>query len=131
MAYINQEIYLRSVAILSGISWRHKERNIPMSVNARPELDDSPFLDKDKHKLFQQIIGTCQWLIVCGRIDISYAVTSLSRFSVAPRELHLQLAQKIYGYLKKYPKRGYIIKPESPKINIEYTKETFSKDFGS
>ena len=80
-----------------------KKENIPMSVDARPELDDSPFLDKDKHKLFQQIIGTCQWLIVCGRIDISYAVTSLSRFSVAKRELHLQLEQSIYGYLNKYP----------------------------
>ena len=70
---------------------------------------------------------SCVW----KRIDINYAVTSLSRFSVAPRENHLLLAQKLLGYLKKYPKRGYIINPEPPKIDIEYQTAKFSKDFGS
>ena len=108
---------------LRGYQSRHgviRKENLPISINSRPELDNSPFVDSKNHKLYQHILGTCQWLVVCGRIDINYAVTSLSRFSVAPRENHLLLAQKLLGYLKKYPKRGYIINPEPPKIDIEY-----------
>ena len=107
-----------------------KKENIPMSVGIHPELDASDFLNDEGHKLYQHIIGTCQWLIVCGRIDINYAVASLSRFSSSPRENHLKLAVKILGYLKKYPKRGYVINSAKPKIDLNYETVKFSKDFG-
>ena len=69
-----------------------KKENIPMPVNTKPEMDDSEILNVTDHKDFQHIIGLCQWLIIRGRIDITFATSSLSRFSAAPRRGHLVLA---------------------------------------
>ena len=44
-----------------------------------PELDESDFLDENEYKNYQKIIGICQWLVVTRKIDICYAVSSLSR----------------------------------------------------
>ena len=93
-----------------------KKENIPMQVNVKPENDTSEILDESNHKDYQHIIGICQWLVIRGRIDITYAVSSLSRFSTCPRKGHNLLARKILGYLKKYPKRGIVIDPSPPKI---------------
>ena len=56
----------------------------PMSNNVHPEMDKSTLLDENKIKHFQKIIRIYQWLIVAGRFDICYTVSSLSRFQVAP-----------------------------------------------
>ena len=40
------------------------------------------------------------WLIVAGNFDLTYAVTSLSIFSAAPREGNIYLSKKMFGYLK-------------------------------
>ena len=108
-----------------------KKENNPMSPKIHPELDDSKLLDDAGVAQYQHIIGVCQWLVVAGRFDINFAVASLSRFSVAPREGHLELARKIMGYLKKYPKRGYTINPQPPKISGEYQEVQLKKDFGN
>ena len=108
-----------------------KKENIPMSPKIHPELDSSDLLDDAGIAQYQHIIGVCQWLVVAGRFDINFAVASLSRFSVAPRKGHLDLARKIFGYLKKYPKRGYVINPEPPKIATEYQQVEMKKDFGN
>ena len=44
-----------------------------------------------------------------GRFDIRYALTSLNRFSVAPREGRLSQLVKIFGYLKSVTGRRKII----------------------
>ena len=82
-----------------------RQETVPMRPGVHPETDDSSLLEPEQVKEFQHIIGVCQWLIVAGRFDISYAISSLSRFSSAPREGHLMLARKVFGYLKKFPKR--------------------------
>ena len=70
----------------------------------------------NRHKEFQHIIGLCQWLILRGRIDITYATSSLSRFAAAPREGHSILARKTLGHLKKFPKKGIVINPNPPDL---------------
>ena len=112
-----------------------RKQNIPMPVKAKPELDDSELLETKRHKEFQHIIGVCQWLILRGRIDITYAVCLLSRFSAAPREGHLDLARHILGYLKKYIKKGIVIDPTPPKFqsdskNDEHKFEDFTHQYG-
>ena len=59
---------------------------VPMSPILKPELDESPHCTIDEHRLYQQLIGISQWLITCGRLDLCFAVSSLSRFSSAPRQ---------------------------------------------
>lgn len=107
-----------------------KKESIPMSPNAHPELDNSPFLNEEGIRHFQHIIGVSQWLIITGRFDIQYATCSLSRFSISPREGHLSLARGIFGYLRKYPKKGYLINPDPPRIDIEYEDVKVKTDYG-
>jgi len=107
-----------------------KKESIPISSKVHPELDDTDYASESEHKEFQHIIGVCQWLIVAGRFDINYAMSSLSQYSMAPRKGHLELARKIFGYLKKYPKRGYKINPEPPTFAIGYKPMEIKADFG-
>ncbi len=72
-------------------------------------MDDSELLHENETKEYQHIIGMSQWLITMGRFDIHYDVSSLSRFSTAPRRNHLNMARKVLGYLKKYPRKGYVV----------------------
>ena len=64
------------------------KENIPLGTKEHPELDKTPICNEKDHKHFQFIIGVCQWLIVSGRFDLSYAVSSLSRFSCAPVDIY-------------------------------------------
>ena len=41
------------------------------------------------------------------------------------------LARQVFGYLKKYPKRGYAINPEPLKIDMSYEKVGIKLDFGT
>jgi hypothetical protein len=71
-----------------------RKESLPMTTKVHPEMDDSSFLNKEEIKQYQHIIGVSQWLVVAGRFDITYAVSSLSRFSAAPRQGHLALHQR-------------------------------------
>ena len=59
-----------------------KKHDTPMSSEAHPELDNTPLLDIKGQQQYQHIIGTGQWLIIAGRSDINYAISSLSPFFV-------------------------------------------------
>ena len=64
-----------------------------------------------------------------GRLDISFAVSSLSRFSAAPRVGHLQLAIYMFGYLKKHPNRNLVIDLGPLIVPEEFKASTFRPDF--
>jgi len=103
---------------------------IPLRVREHPELDDTPFCSEAEHKQYQHIIGVCQWLVVAGRFDINYAVSLLSRFSIAPCQHQLQLARELMGYLRKHPKRGYFIDPRPPTAPTDFEQVAIKEDFG-
>jgi hypothetical protein len=44
---------------------------------------------------------------------------------------HLKLARKSFGYLKKYPKRGYVINPTLLQLDLDYQKVDLKLDFGT
>ena len=108
-----------------------KKENLPIPAESHPEMDTSDILNPEEHKEYQHIIGVGQWLVIRGRIDITYAISSLSRFATCPRKGHLTLARKILGYLKKYPKKGILIDPTPPIIqeNPQTPREKF-EEFG-
>jgi len=101
-----------------------------MRTTKHPETDQSPYLNAEEIQQFQHIIGVCQWLVVLGRFDINYAVSSLSCFSSAPQKRHLELAREIMGYLRKYPKQGYWINPLPPNTPSDYEVIAIKEDFG-
>ena len=106
-----------------------RKEKVPQSVNDHPELDTSKELNEEGKTRFQSIMGVCQWISIAGRLDICFAVSSLSRFAANPKEGHLKRAVKILGYLKKYPSKGYLINPNDPEIELEYDEVT--PDFGN
>ena len=56
-------------------------------------------------------------------------MSSLARYQCNPREGHLAAVIKIFGYLKKYPKRGIMINFSKPMhINL---MEVAKPDFGN
>ena len=97
-----------------------KKQNIPAIIDDHPKMDDTPLLNEDGIRHFQSNIGICQWISTAGRFDITYVVSSLRRFAHQLREGHLERSEKILGYLKKYSKRGYIVDPRDPIVDIEY-----------
>ena len=86
----------------------------PMSDTCHPELDDSPVLDTKDASRFRAIIGSANWAITLGRLDINYATMALSRYNMEPRQGHLQAAKRIFGYLKKLPKGKIVVDPTYP-----------------
>ncbi len=91
-----------------------REYKTPMDDQYHAEEDDSPFLDPRKASLYRGLIGSANWIITLGRFDINYAVNTLSRYSIQPREGHLNAMKHVFGYLKKFPHGQIIIDPSYP-----------------
>ena len=71
------------------------------------------------------MIGSLNWTITIGRFDIQYAVTTLARYSHAPREEHLKAAIRIFGYLKKFHKGKLLINLTLPN-HLDYPFDDLS-----
>ena len=122
-----QELALHMIQIVGG-SFLQSHKN-PLPAEVHPEMDESPLLDNQGLKLYQTLIRMVLWACSIGRLDISFAVSSLSRFSATAREGHLQLAIYMFGYLKKYPNRNLVIELGSLLVPEEFTSSTFQPDF--
>ena len=74
---------------------------MPLDKNDHPELDDTELLTGESIQHYLTMIGQLQWLVTLGRFDIHAQVTTMSRFRSAPRIGHLEMLQRIYGYVLK------------------------------
>jgi hypothetical protein len=86
----------------------------PLTGGDHPEIDDSGLLDLAGVSIYQSLIGSLQWVIQLGRIDICTAVMTMSRFRAAPREGHLDRVKRIIGYLSKMRDGVIRIRTEQP-----------------
>ena len=124
--YIKECIcHLEEDDMIEGKLWEHKN---PLPAEVHPEMDESPLLDDQGLKLYQTLIGMAQWACTIGCLDISFAVSLLSRFSTAPCEGHLQLAIYMFGYLKKHPNHNLVIDSGSFLVPEEFKSSTFQPD---
>ena len=125
--YIKECIcHLEEDDMIEGRLWEHKN---PLPAEVHPELDESPLLNDQGLKLYQTMIGMAQWACTISRLDISFAMLSLSRFSAAPCAGHLQLAIYMFGYLKKHPNRNLVIDSGPLIVPEEFKSSTFCPDF--
>ena len=62
----------------------------PLEKGDHPELDTGDELDEEGIKKYQSLIGSLQWAVTLGRLDIMTSVMSLSSFRACPREGHLR-----------------------------------------
>ena len=65
----------------STFSWKYDS---PMSETYHPELDESPLLDATHASMYRAFIGSGNWVVTLGRMDVAYAVNALARCSMAP-----------------------------------------------
>ena len=91
---MNMEEYCKEVIQKYKQNVTNEKENIPLLVDEHPETDSPDILNEQDHRDYQHIIGVRQWLVTKGRIDIAYAISSLSRLSTCPREGYLLLARK-------------------------------------
>ena len=111
---------------LDGTLWTHRT---PLPEGCHPELDDSTLLTDAGVRKYQMLIGMAQWACTIGRLDIAFAVSSLSRFSAAPRQHHLELALYMFGYLKKSLNRRIVLDSRPLLVDDTLRNDSFHPDF--
>jgi hypothetical protein len=85
-----------------------------MSDTYHPELDETEPLNASEASLYRGFIGSANWMITLGRFDISFAVNSLARYSMAPRQGHLEAVKRVFGYVKMHPSGRILVDPNEP-----------------
>ena len=60
------------------------------------------------------MIGSLQWAVSLGRIDIQTATMTLSSFRAVPQEGHLKRAMRMYSYVSKMRHATIRIRTEEP-----------------
>ena len=110
---------------IGGTLYPHRT---PLSTDCLSEITTSELLDDKMTKIYQMLIGLMQSASVIGRLDICYAISSLSRFSANPRQDHLTLALHVMGYMKKYPNRRIVIDSNPMTIDDELRRGNFDPD---
>jgi hypothetical protein len=73
----------------------------PLEKGDHPELDTSELLDPEGIQQYQSLVGSMQWAVSLGRMDIATAVMTLSGYASAPRQGHLDRAKRVVCYLSR------------------------------
>ena len=95
-----------------------KTMRTPLDKNDHPELDDTELLTSESIQDYLTMIGQLQWLVTLGRFGIHEQVTTMSRFSSAPRKGHLERLQRIYGYVLKTKHYSTRYRTEEPDYSL-------------
>lgn len=96
----------------------------PLDHGDHPEMDSTPLLGPEDVQKYQSLIGSMQWAVSLGRIDIATAVMMMSGFRAAPRQGHLQRAQRMVAYLVRMKSASIRFRTEAP----DYSSLTFPID---
>ena len=93
-------------------------RDLPMRNDDHPEFlvgEEDEDLNKMDTRFFQRLVGQVLWVGGgLGRIDVSFAAASLSRFATNPKQGHLTRALECIEYLNKHKDLGILIDPSDP-----------------
>jgi hypothetical protein len=90
--------------------------------------EGSPEWNEMQDKPYRQMIGALNYLAVCTRPDIAYAISLLSRFSNNPGIEHWKAAQKVVKYLKGTSKLAIQYDGTVPRVLEGYADASFAPD---
>jgi hypothetical protein len=96
----------------------------PMAADYHPELDTSPLCTPAEISKYRSLIGSANWCIILGHFDINYAVTTLARYSCAPRTGHMDAMVRVFGYLRKFNKGKILIDVGEPPVKADLNVTT-------
>jgi hypothetical protein len=89
----------------------------PLEKNDHPETDGTEFLDEEGIQQYQSLIGSLQWAVSLGRIDITTAVMTLSSFRTVPRQGHLDRAKRVVSYLYRFKSARIRFRTHEPDLS--------------
>jgi hypothetical protein len=92
------------------------KRNVysPLEKGDHPELDSSDLCDRMGAQKYQSLIGSLQWAVSIGCIDITTAVMTLSSFHAVPRKGHLKRAKCVVSYVAKFKESTIRFRTQEP-----------------
>lgn len=124
--WIGQPTYTKNILSEFGMQ-DCKPVSTPVSVEAKltKATDDENCIDQKK---YQSAIGSLMYLSVSTRPDISYAVSSLARFSSKPTQRHWVALKRLLRYLKGTTKHGILYKREGPSACIGFSDADWAGD---
>jgi hypothetical protein len=73
----------------------------PLEKGDHPETGTSELLNPEEVQKYQSLVGSMQWAVAIGRIDITTATMTLSGYRALPRKGHLDRAKRVVSYLAK------------------------------
>src|SRR5258708_1177722 len=77
------------------------ERDTPGAILTKDQCPKTPEEVEDMHNnVYQELIGSLQYVSLATCPDITYAINKLSQFLVNPSHAHLDAAMHILHYLK-------------------------------
>jgi hypothetical protein len=90
----------------------------PFSGGYKPELDESPDLDRTRANFYQSQIGILCWCVELGCIDIITEVSMLSTYLCLPREGHLEAVFHVFAYLGIHHNARVVFDPTYPAVDM-------------
>ena len=88
---------------------RYSPRTPFSFVDYKSELDTSLEYDQDQTNYSQNLIGVLCWIIELGRIDITYEVSSLSKFLAKPQTGHIYQVLHIFKDLDMHIRNEFFL----------------------
>ena len=73
---------------------------ISISLSVQLSDNNSLYLVRGDHKLFQRLISQLIFLITTTQPDILFTMNQLSQFLAGPRQVHLAMAKHILHYIQ-------------------------------
>jgi hypothetical protein len=95
---LSQETYINTIIKWFGMENSHNVSNL-LDPNIRLENEECKDNPADQ-TLYLSLIGSLMYTVLGSHLDISCAISSLSRYNSAPLATHLTVAKQVLGYLK-------------------------------
>ncbi len=108
---------VQKLATMVGVEEFPKSRyKTPMSEDYYPELDETDLCSPLEASKYRSLIGCANWIVALGCFDIAYTTSTLARYSTVPRQGHYKAVQRIFSYLRHFPKGRLLIDSKEPPI---------------
>jgi hypothetical protein len=91
-----------------------KNLSSPLEKGDHPETNSSNLLDAKGIQMYQTMIGTLQWMVTIGGLDITTAVMTMSGFRIALKNIHFERVKQIYGYISKMGHLAICVRTNEP-----------------
>uniref|UniRef100_A0A0K0FRF9 Reverse transcriptase Ty1/copia-type domain-containing protein n=1 Tax=Strongyloides venezuelensis TaxID=75913 RepID=A0A0K0FRF9_STRVS len=104
-------------------------QNNPCNENILDFVDSKP-LNSSQHNHFHSPFDRLIYISKTSRMDINYAINSISSYQAAPKLTHLKLLTGVVGYLIKHPNYYIEIKKSNYRPIIEIYSDANFSTFG-